>query len=209
MKDLIYQSLVERLSDSAFKLCVHILFPRLGYVILSEGDVRRIDLKEKLYTLLSPYFSKGKSSASAFDRYVSTIEGEFRDHLQCADGSGAAKYHVRAMDILNLAEGKDYDLADLESLFVIYLALFRSRITSGEKKAPIVSADLTVKPEDHVILKQIVNYRAVQIRPQQLKTAVISATSKATLPREAAYIINVLLYCHLLQLQGDLTEEEE
>ena len=50
-KSLSYKDIVDDMSDESFNFCVSLLYPLLGYQVMGQDEVRRVDLKEKLLEL--------------------------------------------------------------------------------------------------------------------------------------------------------------
>lgn len=213
VNDFRFEQLIDRLSEPAFHHCVHVLWPLMSYKYLSESDIRKIDLKEWLYNVSEPYFGKKHSPTCVFDKYAETMNGYFEERVLCVPGSVAEAYYARAKSIL----GKDREkmsLDDLESICAILILLARSEMKqTGKKQLPIKEVEFKIEYNDIDILKHIKDLKPVNKNilknPKDAVQPLIDKVSKPRLPDIETYVINTLLLCRMLQIQGVYVAEEE
>lgn len=121
-----YIGIIEEMSEDAFKFCVDTLYPLFKYRVLKQGDVRRIDLEEKLleYNSQIPKDDNGQEQG-ALNLYLNTIKMYFDSFIRCQTGSQAAKYRSRALDLIKIALSDKGSIEDVEDIVQIFIAFFR------------------------------------------------------------------------------------
>lgn len=210
-------ALVDRLSEPAFQDCVHRLWPRLSYQVLTETDVRPIDLKEWLCGYFWPHMQK-KKGPDLFDRYIEAMRYYFESCFDCAPGSPAEKFYRRAMKTWDKPNHK-WDFDDFESLCAVLIPLTRSASKEAKrqeknkdkKRRPLAEFEFKISSKDFKTLERVAELKPIdKSLLKHPKEAVVPILSKIKrLSDEQTCIINTLLLCRMLQIQGEYTEREE
>lgn len=203
-----YLFIVNQLSDDGFAHCKSLLFPVLGYHYMTEADVRRIELCEKVYDLVNRFSVKaGQKKCFSCEAFIHEIDSQMQIALKCKLGSVASEYRNRGLQIIKeLSTEKEIDeettYDKLLTLFSIYLALLRATFPDFIKGIA-ENACLDAEKSDVEILKKI---RDIQFK-KDIPAVLHIAGGQHQQVRDIVYIHNVILYCLLMELQGEYTKE--
>jgi len=207
-----YPFLIEQLSDEGFNYCKSLLFPLLGYKYLTIEQVRKVDLCERINELTNHYpMRPGQKKNMSFEAYCEGIEINIQNNIKYKNGTTAEAYRNRAVDIIKeLKENKEEDLRiaceKCLTLFAIYLGLIRE-VYPNLAKAVATDAHLQVDANDAELLKKLTEYKQKNTGFLGIETPAIFKKPGVQLFRETevVYMHNVLLYCVLLEIQGEFS----
>ena len=199
-----YRFLLEQLSDRGFEHCKSLLFPMLGYHYMTEAEVRKIDLCEKIFDYVSRFPVKtGRNKTNSSEAYIDTIEYLLQNVLKSASGSIAAEYENHALQMITDMRtekelGNETTSEKLLTLFSIFLGLLRS---TAPDFSTTVAKDvlLTANRADAEILKI---FSEVKIK-KDIKALLKIRDAQQLLENDVFYIHSVLLYCLLLEILGE------
>ena len=202
-----YLFMTKQLSDEGFNHCKSLLFPLLGYQYMTIEEVRRVDLCERINEFAKRYPMKpGQKKDMSFEAYTEVIENNIQNNIKCKNGSIANGYRNRALEIIKELKGEKDPQKKLEkclTLFALYLGLVRAVYPDLTKEANDARLMVDVKDED--LLKQYKDYKFknnnfLGIEPPVLfkKAGVLTLSDT-----DIVYIHNVLLYCILMEIQGE------
>lgn len=218
MTNLDYIAIIDELNDQAFQRSVELLFPLLGYRILTKDDVRKVDLKERVLELIARYVpSKGRKSVGTLDKYGEILKFYFEYYLPCKLDSIASRYRTIALETIKTIKPGIEEIRIAEDLFMIFLSMMRSAKPDFEKKTPIENISFIVKNSDGELLEEIKDHEflwpVAQIAASFVQTPIAKKVIKPNLQpvndKEFAYLNNVLLYCRMMQAQGEFSEGDD
>lgn len=206
-----YNLIVDELSDSAFRFCVSQLFPLLNYHILQPSDVRKIDLKEKLFdlTTVTPKAAKAEQKGTC-NYYLYAIKMYFDSMFSCEENSRAAKFKARGYASIETALSENGELNDVDDVFLVFLSMYREYIKhqASDKKFLIKDLFFTAEMDDAEAIGRIPENR--DLLPDGF---IKNGLFEKTLNNDSKYAIktlhmnNILFLCRALQNFGWFAEE--
>lgn len=216
MAEMDYVKIIDDFNDQAFKYCVDLLYPSLKFRILTKQDIRKVDLKERVLEIIAGYLPvKDNKPSGSLEKYVEAVKFYFDNYLHCKPDSIALRYHAAALDAMKEIKAGNGELSRVEDVFMVFIALMRSAAPDFSKKTPIENVDFVVKESDGVLLEQIRDYPFAFPTPPLAIVALQFLTDKQKgIPdyrqpmaqKELLYINNILLYCRMMQAQGEFAE---
>ncbi len=218
-----YSSMIEDFSAGAFRLCVEQLYPITDYMVMTEGDIRKIDLKEWMshfdryaFSMTMPIEMKEQND------YLYLLRLYLKSSVSCEKNSRAGQYLVRALSLLNSAVDSANPMEDLDDAVVILIALLRESLknANGRKKRNIADISLELTEKDMSVVQQILLSKG--LGPEEVSNRlVMSGTVKAesmphlqgysesvlSMARINMYVDTVFFLCRILDMRGAFGED--
>lgn len=212
-----YDAMIDAMDGPTFQHCVELLWPVLGYRYLQQTDVRRVDLKERIAEVtgnegMAPGPFMPKNERGTMDRYVDILRFYFdSEYLHVVPGSAAEKYAQRARSIMKEYGRSQEPLTDMEDLFAIYLGLSRAAWPDYQNRKPTSIREMTfrVSAGDEPLMNRLRLYPFSNKTAPGFVRAMMGDSKQPDSEKNYAYLNNVLLYCGLMQAQGDFEEGKE
>ena len=204
-----YGKMIDAYSEGALRHCIDLLFELFNFRFLTPADIRRIDLKEKVYALAEEYApGKGKDKeAPTAIKYAEALDFPFDNgYMPCEKGSIAEAYSKRAIELIKRVKEKKADMEDLEDLFMVYTCLSREIIPSlkAKKKASASSVSFGVKKKDAALFAELRGF------PFKTQTPIAAlSTNQSEKQKQFAYLNNILFYIRLMDYQGEYVKGSE
>ena len=201
-----YPFWIDRLSDEGYRRCLSLLCPMLHFQYMKEKDIRRIDLSERMYDLAkdNPMYP-GYNSGMSFQAYFKALQYYIENFLECTRDSIAERYRERALAILNAIEkdSSNVGVEDELTAFAIYLGLSRELYGQFKTHNARFVTPLVCK-EDAELLFKLKEYPFKKEIPGIFK----KTEEQAHEAKEMIYMHNVIMFCLLMDAQGEFDEEE-
>lgn len=204
-----YRFLLGQLSDKGFEHCRFLLFPMLGYQYMTEAEVRKIELCERLYDMATHIPMKpGQKRDMSCEAYYEIIENHLQVTFMCKQGSIAEGYRNRALQsIKELRTEKEIDeettFEKRLTLFAIFLGLLRAAYPDFQK-AVVSDAQLFAVAEDADVLKAFKDVKPKVNIPGIFK----KPESPSIQNTDIVYMHNIIMYCILMEIQGEYAKED-
>lgn len=203
-----YPFLMEQLSDAGFNHCKSLLFPLLGYRYMTLEEVRKVDVCEKIYEFANRYPMKpGQKKEMSFEAYCDVIEYNIQNNLKCKNGTAAEDYRNRAIEIIKELKVEKDSLSSFDkclTLFAIYLSLLRA-VHPNYEKTVATEVFLKVEKTDAELLSSFRNYKFKTNNFLGIDTPALFKKPVVQSMRETdmIYLHNIMLYCVLMEVQGE------
>lgn len=139
-----YDVFLDNMNEEAFKYCRKALYPCMGFLVMKEEDVRKLDVQEWLTRLEKDIFLEiqKKTNGSPVEYYVNLLKKYMTYFTQCKQGSRAARYYNRAFESLDkyLKHCGDGGINDAMEIFI---SLLRQRKEKPEDVGKTIFLDAT------------------------------------------------------------------
>lgn len=202
-----YPFWVGKLSDKGFQHCVSQLFPMLKFRYLKEEEVRRVDFSERMLELAERCnMIPDQKSSTSYEAYYKALSYYLVTFLKCKQGTVADGYRNKALEIIKRIEDDKVDHTGTDenlTVFSIYLGLARALYPNYSSHVA-TGARLLVDEDDAELLIKLKDYK-FKTETQGLFKKVEEQTQEA---RDMIYMHNVIMYCLLMETQGEYEEEE-
>ena len=203
--------IIDDFDNATFEQCKNHLYRNIDFHIISESEVRRVDLKEKLATIIKqyPYIPRKNYEISFVEyaegilsHYVSISKRDIRDY----------NYEMQRQQLAESLSKGGTSLSALEDYFLVFLSVCRELTSIGdyEKKAQVRNVTYYLTPEDvesiekiwHNAVKYDSTERKVILKIKE-KTSTKTHEFKSN-ERLFLYILSVLLLFRILQFEGEI-----
>ena len=215
IREIDYLTLVDEMSDEAFRFCIEKLYPICNYRVLKPEDIRRIDLKERLlgFNSIVPKDDKGKVQG-ALNCYITTLKQYFDSFIKCEEESKAARYRDRAFELMTVALSDKGTQEDIDDIFLIFVSLMRALQPHFDHLAKQTVSDFTLDlaPADADLLKEIWEHKKLtpgrHVDVPDVLGKIVGADDEKKPALKLAYINNILYLARGLQNRGAFESEE-
>lgn len=211
-----YISIVDEMSDEAFKFCVSHLFQLFGYQVLTEQDVRRVDLKEKFMGFESQIPSEAKVRCPGIlNYYFFVLKLYFENVLKCKSGSRAEQYRKRAYSAMDKALSDNGCIEDIDDVFLCFMTILRTyRSCLNEIKNRIsVKPTLSIEEADAELLKFLWETKDIIpdgiVDKKGLLDKIFGTDYEVKTAIRLMYMNNIIFLSRALQHFGGFEAEEE
>ena len=223
MTQIKYMNIVNEMSEAAFKQCSRMLFRCFHYRVMTEGEFRKVDLKEQLLLFQDKFKQIDKKTKTDISDaiYAGEIKTYLDAYVNCKDGSRAAKYKSMAVSIVEKVKQGKADTDDLTDLTIIFIGLMRESFFALHRGNLVTISDLdeNVNAYDEYLLTQMKDYDfkipqgfvekgLIQIAPDPIKkgTKERLTKSRSQESKDNLYMIATLFYIRAMQKSGGYSE---
>lgn len=212
-KTVDYIKIIDEMSDEAFSFCVSYIYPLYNYRVLSESDIRKVDLKENLMRIAS-LIPKELSKMGVLNYYLYEVKLYLDSILICKEGSRAELYKARIISAMEKALSEDGTIEDVDDAFFGFMSLLhtlRDKINENAKYV-IINPKFTVDQKDAYILKEL--YENKKRTPEGIDGKKGFIDKKLSLEidkinaRKFFFINNIIFLSRALQSFGAFIVEE-
>lgn len=205
-----YLSLIDEYGADAFSLCRSKLFPYFNYALLTENDVRPIDLKDQIVQLLRDIYGIDQiADANITGIMADILQAYLLDFAFVASDSRAEKYKNRAIQLTETILSGQCTVKDLEDVLLIMIALLKpNKDNIGAKTAKLIQdPDFTLDRDDIEILEELLDIMLSQFE----RRGFLESKAKNTGAKNSilfVHVINIVLFCHILHQRGAFLPED-
>lgn len=214
-----YKNIINDFDDATFHDCVRQLYPLFRFKYISEENVRKIDLMEKCEDLSGFYVSRYDESfhipkefrgtkLKSFAWQISFFMSHYFAHLP----ENLVPYRKKAERIISDIRNGNDDIKNMEDLVKIFICLLRCSWNKWkDSEASYLPFSFEVKSDDAEMLKDFSNHKfKIAERKEGLpwnahKEDIYIAHSLL----DNVYLNAVLIYCRLMQFEGQYIKEGE
>ncbi len=139
-----YDVFMNNMNEEAFKYCRKALYPYMGFQVIKEADVRKLDVQEWLTRLEKEVFSEiqKKTNGSPVTYYVYLLKKYMAYLTKCKQESRAGRYYDRAFEALD-KHLKHCGDGGINDAIEIFISLLRWRKEKPEGVGETVILDAT------------------------------------------------------------------
>jgi len=199
MSDINYSKIIDAMSSEAFEQFSENVYNELHYNVLTLAEVRKVDAKEKLISMIKTTIT-GKDKS--LDFYVSEIKKYLDNYVLCKKGSRAESYMAKANNLIASIEKNKRTDNDIEDVVKLYISLMRRSLHSKEDE--IDNLNFSVSSDDYQFIKGLLTKKL-----KSKKRVAINLPSQSKENKELVYIDTALYLTRILEKEGEFIQEVE
>lgn len=207
IKKIDYLAMIDSLSDSAFAFYVEQIFKDLNFKVLKRKDIRKIDIEEKiLYRIEFLYYKSLRiKEGKSVKRYAELLKESVEGFVECKEGTRAAAYGARTIEIAERLYNEEGALDDLHDLVFLFICMYKSYKDNGMSE--ISDINLEVNKNDAGLIRWICEGEDIEASAKGPFKAVKNPVKGLTDSDKEFLLLTTMLYgCILMDENGEFEE---